>query len=94
MVENISANIASNANYASSAGYIDWINIDNKPIATSSSLGLIIIGSGLSIDEFGVVNVEGTINISEEIQLGVVNNSGQFQPLSFEGTSSVESGDP
>ncbi|MBR4316258.1 MAG: hypothetical protein IKP65_04720 [Alphaproteobacteria bacterium] len=35
------------------------------------------------------VPVEGA-----EVQLGVVDENGKFQLLSFEGTSSVESGDP
>ncbi|MBR4315341.1 MAG: hypothetical protein IKP65_00005, partial [Alphaproteobacteria bacterium] len=56
-LQNINIGNADSASYASSAGYVDWENVDNKPVATTSSLGLVEIGSGLNVNEFGVVNV-------------------------------------
>ena len=52
---------------------IDWSKIDNKPAATSSSLGLVKVGTGLSIDGSGTLNLSlfsATTNTLGAIKVG------------------------
>ena len=53
-------NIGSESETAVSASYVPWSGVQNKQIASATELGLIKVGSNLTIDADGTLNATGS----------------------------------
>ena len=65
-------NIGSESETAVSASYVPWSGVQNKQIASATELGLIKVGSNLTIDSDGTLNATGGGGLTEGIRYKLI----------------------